>query len=127
MKPSKRMTELEEVFWLFNSRYFRFSKKKLESLISVTWGDLSKDRALGVNRSYRTIYSPSPRPWPDTYKIILERKFKNSRTIWFGTLLHEMVHFKLQGVDTSRKSCNSRMFRKEMKRLANIGAFNGIW
>lgn len=127
MKPSKRMTELEEAFWTFNSRYFRFGKKKLETLLGVAWADLDKQKALGVNRSYRTLYSPKGVPKTDTYRILINKDYKNARCIWLGTLLHEMCHFKLQGIDKSRKSCRSRLFQKEMKRLANMGAFNGIW
>jgi len=121
------MTDLEETFWLFNSRYFRFGKKKLETLLGVEWANLDKQKALGVNRSFRTLYAPKGTPKTDKYKILINKKYKTAGCIWMTTLLHEMAHFKLQGIDPSRLSCRSRMFDKEMKRLANMGAFHGIW
>lgn len=121
------MTELEETFWLFNSRYFHFGKKKLETLLGVEWGNLDKQKALGVNRSYRTLFAPKGQPKTDKYKILINSTYKEAGVIWMSTLLHEMVHFKLQGVDPSRLSCRSRMFDREMKKLANKGAFHGLW
>ena len=118
------MTQLEEMFWDINSLYFHFGKKKLNTLRGVEWANL---KWLGVNRSYRTLSSPKPKPWPTSYKILIDRRQKFSRRIWIGTLIHEIVHFKLQGKDKSRKDCGSRMFNNEMKRLASLGAFNGIW
>ena len=43
------------------------------------------------------------------------------------TLLHEMVHFKLVDTDISNGECGSRMFQREMKRLALRGAMNWLW
>ena len=123
------MTELEELFWLFNSRYFHFGRRKLESLLGVEWRDLDRYNPplMGKNQSYRTLSSPLPRPWPDKYMIQINKKFKTCWRVWAGTLLHEMVHFKLVETDKSRARCGSRLFQKEMKRLANVGAFAGIW
>ena len=117
------MTQLEKMFWDINSLYFHFGKKKLATLLGVEWANL---KGLGVNREYRTLFPG--KPWVrTTYKILIDRRQKFARRVWVGTLIHEMAHFKLQGVDKSRLSCGSRMFNKEMKRLANLGAFNGIW
>lgn len=46
--------------------------------------------------------------------------------MWHMTLLHEMVHLSLYGKDKSRTN-DSRMFHREMKKLAARGAFVGIW
>lgn len=129
MKPHKRMTKLEELFWEFNSRYFHFGKKKLDFLLGVEWADLDYHNPplMGKNQSYRVMYSPLPKPWPDKYKILINKRFKSCWRVWAGTLLHEMVHFKLHGKDPSRARCGSQMFQKEMKRLASVGAFNPIW
>lgn len=127
-KPNgKTMTELEFTFRDFNSKYFRFGKKKLDTLLDVKWADLSKDKAFGVLKSFRTLYAPAGTRKTDKYEIRISKKHRHEGRTWKMTLLHEMVHFKLAGVDKSRHSCQSHMFQKEMKRLANAGAFNGLW
>lgn len=49
---------------------------------------------------------------------------RRNNTLWRFTLLHEMVHLKHHN-----KKCHlhGRLFNNEMKRLANAGAFNGLW
>lgn len=114
------MTELQECFAVFDSRYFRFGKKKRQTIIGVEWQNCKG--LMGHTVSYRNLSGG-----PDHVKIFINREYKRARRVWMMTLLHEMVHFKLIGKDKSRTHCGSRMFIKEMKRLASKGAFNGLW
>lgn len=110
------MTELEEAFALYKSRYFRNRLKPCR----VMWADMEY---LGHFGSYRQEGVKE-----DKYHYIkINRKLKWSGSLWHFTLLHEMVHLKLVGKDLSPLDKHSRMFNREMKKLAAVGAFVGIW
>lgn len=49
---------------------------------------------------------------------------RKNNTLWRMTLLHELVHLKLHN---RRCKVHGRVFHNEMKRLANQGAFIGLW
>lgn len=119
--------QLFEWFALLDSRYFRFGKKKLATLISVEWSTepAKHDPVLaGWTRSYSTLDAKGS---PDKHRILINADMKNWPRISRGTLIHEMAHFKLEGKDKSRLHCGSRMFTAEMKRLAAMGALKGTW
>lgn len=59
-------------------------------------------------------------------KIVLSRKYRRD-SIWKMTLLHEMVHLKLDGTPEHERNHHGPAFEKEMRRLARAGAFKGIW
>lgn len=133
MRKSKIQHNLEYHFDLFNSRYFKFGQNKLQSLIGIEWSDLDNHNPPLMGRvvSYRTLYKAGKK-LPDSlandrFKIQISKSDQKHPRVWKMTLLHEMVHFALNGKDKSRLSCGSRMFQAEMKRLANAGAFNGLW
>jgi hypothetical protein len=114
--------ELRTAFHNFNSRYFRFGKKKLKTLTAVKWHRFEGSEGHLMGEMVRS-------PVDGTYAIRINRHYKDRNEWRTGmlTLLHEMAHFKLAGKDTGRGICNSRMFNQEMKRLANAGALNGLW
>jgi predicted metal-dependent hydrolase len=58
----------------------------------------------------------------DDDKIAINDKLKRAWTLWRFTLLHEMCHLKL-----GHKISHGRRFQDEMRRLANEGAFDGLW
>lgn len=120
---ARRKVDLELEFMYFDSKYFHFGKKKLDTLLGVEWRDLDKHRPplLGKIQRYRTANGP------DKFKIFVNESLKKMPRIASGTLLHEMVHFKLYGKDSSRLPCGSRMFEQEMKKLALRGALKGLW
>jgi predicted SprT family Zn-dependent metalloprotease len=60
------------------------------------------------------------------YEIHLDPWLRHSMRVADFTLLHEMVHLKLRYKDTGC-SAHGHLFQREMKRLARIGAFNGLW
>lgn len=116
-----RPTKLQKYFRLYNKKYFddslpepvlRWAEMKhyghyfpqiIETVV------VGMDEVVGA----RTEYVIELGCWT--------RKMNN---IWRLTLLHEMVHHALRD-----KKCQShgRLFNNEMKRLANVGAFNGLW
>ena len=57
--------------------------------------------------------------------VIRRTETSNMRHI-ASDLLHEMCHIAKPNMDCEAKSSNS-VFQKEMKRLANAGAFMGVW
>lgn len=122
--------DLEHAFKEFNSKYFHFGKKKLATLLGVEWEKrLDSQNLMAATKTYRSV---PPRTYkgkkaPDTVRIVLNPKYKKERRVWMLTLLHEMAHFKLVGVDKGRGRCDTRLFTAEMKRLANAGALRGLW
>lgn len=113
------MTELEQRFCEFNHRYFGGRLGECR----VVWAKMPH---LGHFASYR-----HPGIKAEKYKgpflIRISSRIKWSTSLWQLTLLHEMVHLKLYGKDKSRKDVHSRMFNREMKKLAARGAFVGLW
>lgn len=58
-------------------------------------------------------------------KITLHPAYRNHRSIWQSTLLHEMVHVQQWRVPA--KQAHGNKFNKRMKQLAAQGAFRHIW
>ena len=59
--------------------------------------------------------------------VIVIRKTRTSNMRHIASdLLHEMCHIAKPNADCEEKKRNS-VFQKEMKRLANAGAFQNIW
>ena len=108
-----------ELYDLFNSRYFRNKLPK----IPVKWSDPSGRRYTGESRGIMgaTWFNGDGRP----RMISLNPKYKSSGTVWVTTLLHEMVH--VEQYNLPAKQAHGRKFQKRMKRLANAGAFNHLW
>lgn len=120
-----------EAFRFYNSRYFR---GRLPKNTRVIWKDLSEINAIGrFNPSYslkavrvrgpkkgqlRTVRSARP-----TIELCKRTKFAPS--VWHRTLLHEMIHLKLD--KKYPKGGHGHAFQREMKRLAKVGAFNAMW
>jgi hypothetical protein len=59
-----------------------------------------------------------------THCIKLARWSKKQRRQWMFTLIHEMVHVKLRN---EPGDYHGHKFQREMKRLANCGAFGYLW
>lgn len=120
-----------QAFRYYNLKYFR---GRLPKDTRIVWADLTEISALGrFNPSYalkavrvrgpkkgelRTIRSAKP-------KIELDKRLKWAPSVWHRTLLHEMVHLKLD--KKYPKGGHGHAFQREMKRLARIGAFNLMW
>lgn len=113
------MTELEVWFCTFNHRYFGGRLKECQ----VRW---VKMKYLGHFTSYQH-RGVKAEDYQGPFLIRINSKLKWSTALWQLTLLHEMVHLKLYGKDKSRKDVHSRMFNREMKKLAARGAFVGLW
>lgn len=121
------MTKPEELFHLFNSRYFRGSLPKCK----VVWTDT---KMFGMyypvyNKTYKTKKEAQTAIrdktfQPDQHVIELGRWTRKAGRQWKFTLLHEMVHLKLRN---ETGSFHGHKFQKEMKRLASMGAFRGLW
>jgi hypothetical protein len=118
------VTQLEEYFHLFNSRYFRNSLPECR----VVWRDLSKDGLMGsyYNDEKTKTCAKTGKPIQETvHTIEIAKEYKTARRVWALVLLHEMVHLKLNGKDAG--DGHGHKFQREMKRLATLGAFNGLW
>ena len=59
-------------------------------------------------------------------KIVIRKTATSNMRHIASDLLHEMVHISKPNADCEDKNPNSA-FQKEMKRIANAGAFNQIW
>lgn len=124
------MTQLEEMFHLFNSRYFRNSLPKCK----VVWADISYfgDYAPVYHKAYKTRKQASDAIKSGefstngkvTHLIRLGKWTRKQRRQWMFTLLHEMAHLKLRN---ESGDVHGHKFQKEMKRLAGLGAFNRLW
>lgn len=107
------MTRLDEWFDTYNKRYFR--------------GRLPKCRVVWTYRKVdfigRFLYDTDD---PDKGLLIeLSHRIRFVERVARFTLLHEMVHLKQRHIPDER--AHGHAFQKEMKRLANAGAFNGLW
>lgn len=118
---------LREAYYLFNSRYFR---SKLTYDVVLQWRDI--DHLAEYLPSYSLLATRTKGDNKGTYRkvggrketIYISKKTKDSSKIWMMSLLHEMVHLKLKN---AKGSYHGHAFQREMKRLANAGAFNGLW
>jgi Zn-dependent peptidase ImmA (M78 family) len=97
-------TQLERQFRLYNRKYFR--------------NKLPKDTILGWRRM-RSLMG-----YQQGNKIVLSKSYRRTDALWKFTLLHEMVHLKLDGIPCAD---HGPLFQAEMLRLANLGAFKGLW
>ena len=55
-------------------------------------------------------------------EIAINARDRRSERLWRGTLLHEMVHMELPD-----QIHHGKKFEVRMVKLANSGAFKGIW
>lgn len=55
-------------------------------------------------------------------RIRLNPKYKDAFVVWASTLLHEMVHVQQWKIQKSQ--AHGRKFRKRMKQLVALGAYN---
>ena len=56
-------------------------------------------------------------------EIVINRKDRKRDSIWKMTLLHEMCHLATE----HEQALHGKLWKKEMRRLARIGAFDKIW
>jgi len=59
-------------------------------------------------------------------KIIIRKTATSNMRHIASDLLHEMTHIAKPKADCENRNQNSE-FQKEMKRIANAGAFNQVW
>lgn len=100
------MTRTEKYFHRYNEKYFGCA---LPHPV-IRWADL---------KHFGHYYQEN-----NEHIIELAEWSRTNNTIWRLTLLHELVHLHLRD---RRCKLHGRVFNNEMKRLANIGAFNGLW
>lgn len=123
---AKYIPTLRETFEVYNSRYFG---GKLPKNARVIWSDLTDIECLGVYDAEYSVRVQRVRgPNKGQYRLQASRKptiricrrIKWTSSVWMRVLLHEMVHLK--GI-----SGHGPKFQREMKRIANMGGFNGLW
>lgn len=102
--------ELDDAFDLFNKRHFEGKLSK----IPVRWSAQVDPENLA---EYVQCLDGSHEIWMNPW-------MKPASSVWCERLLHEMVHHKLKD-DSCR--LHGHKFQREMKRLANKGALNGLW
>ena len=117
--PKSRLwtnADLREWFDIYNRLYFG---GKLEcnhiTYVDMFWlGKTTRLRRPGRRRSQQ-----------DSFTIKISKRFRDSRRLSIGTLVHEMVHLE----DRCHYSCGLRgkHFNRRMLELAKAGAFDGIW
>lgn len=114
-----------DLYDLFNGRYFRNGLPK----IPVRWSDpqygFAKTHRNFMGYTYFLHEGKGRNLKLVPEFIALNPKYKTASVIWVQTLLHEMVHVKQAYLP--RRKAHGHEFNREMKRLANKGAFNGLW
>lgn len=122
MKDKEHLTDLELWFRIYNKRYFRNSLPECE----IKWADLKWFGHQGV-RYVRKRANGRVELEP-RYYIRIAKDTRGLRSTWHMTLLHELCHLKLRDGDGQHQGRDhGHKFQREMKRLANMGAFNGLW
>lgn len=117
--------DLREAVREFDSRWFKFSKKKKAQLVGIRFSSF-KEPLMGQT-TRRWDRDKNGKKINPKFIIEINKQYQDCRRIWGMTLLHELVHFKIWDKDPSSLYCGSRMFNREMKRLARIGALSYFW
>lgn len=121
------MTQLQRFYAEYNQKYFN---GRLPKDCKVVYEDLTKVKAIGhFCPSEWTAYDPESKkfkPYKTTYKIKICTRIKKFRRMVLCTLLHEMAHLSTD-LKYPGRSGHGHYWQREMKRLANVGAFNGLW
>ncbi len=100
-------TGLQKTYRYYNRKYFGNSLANPPN-VKVKWGEI--DPAMGLQLDN---------------EIVINRCHRSCQRLWRGTLLHEMVHLKLD--DYVIRSDHGPEFQAEMMELARLGAFRHIW
>jgi hypothetical protein len=101
--------KLERLYRYYNRKYFG---GKLP-VVKVKFTDLI-DKYGAVGNTHYEARVPE--------MILIDKTLRRWNITARLTLLHEMVHVKLP-----YKIVHGKMFEKEMRRLARLGAFTGLW
>jgi hypothetical protein len=101
-------TRLQKTYRYYNRRYFGNSLPN-PPVVKVKWGDLPA--------SYMGLQHGD--------EITISRKYRDTSSLWRGTLIHEMQHLALD--DFVTRSDHGKEFQAGMLRLAKLGAFRFIW
>jgi hypothetical protein len=102
------MTALKRCYLRFNRIYF---SNRLPTELPVRW---AQDKSLG------------PPKWmgcSNSDFILLNARYRYSKNLCKTTLLHEMAHI----ATVEEKAHHGPQWKREMRRLARIGAFDNIW
>lgn len=124
VKPSPLTNaDLSRQFRLYNDRYFGGNLNLLE----ICFRKLPAG-AIGHSPSYRQLFKRGP----DSYAIHLDVSLKTRGVLADATLLHEMVHVELNCAGLKHdcgkgKTVAHQRFYRRMLKLAEQGAFNGLW
>lgn len=109
----------QNVYDYYNRRYFDGLLPK----IPVSWSEVIGQRP----KRYYGVYCSNSAEG----KILLSSELKNHPKIWRMTLLHEMAHVKFRGhpkeIYSISRNRHSKLWQKEMLRLAKEGAFKKLW
>jgi Zn-dependent peptidase ImmA (M78 family) len=100
-------TRLQKTYRYYNRKYFGNSLPNPPN-VKVKWGEIEPAMGLQLDN-----------------EIVINRCHRSNQRVWRGTLLHEIVHLKLD--DCAIKSDHGKEFQAEMLRLAKLGAFRLIW
>lgn len=123
--------EAHELFTLYNNRYFRNRLPHCE----VAFKPHNFTQGLGLFRNKVVEQEGVKGVLARKYSIYISNRIKWSASLWAMTLLHEMVHLdihtqmvKNQEIHKwNKRTGHGPSFQKEMKRLAAMGAFVGVW
>lgn len=118
----KQQTKLQFWFWKYNKQYFSGRLPECD----IKWADLKEFGHQGVRyvqKRSRGRIEMEPR-----FYIRIAKDTRSKESTWKMTLLHELCHLKLRNKDGFHQGRDhGHKFQREMKRLANMGAFNGLW
>lgn len=117
----KRPTKLHKYFRLYNAKYF--GGVLTEPVLQ--WAKL-KHYGHFFGREINTYNVVTDELDATRLELVIELAewTRGMNNVWRLTLLHEMVHLKLHN---KRCKTHGKLFNDEMKRLANVGAMNGLW
>jgi len=116
---------LEKAYDSFNRKFFENSLPKIPVRWSSTIGIVGRAKDATMYAAY---LEPSENE-PDG-SIIIAEEFKPYWEVWRTSLLHEMAHVKLRehpSEITGPASRHTKVWKKEMRRLAAAGAFDALW
>ena len=115
---------LKRLYNRFNRLYW---KGKLPSDVIVRWASSQELSGQGFNRAPWGIAIPGDKRDPGVILLDSELQRRNWGKVRDLTLLHEMAHIALPKAHHQKsRSKKVGVFRKEMRRLAAIGALDDL-
>jgi hypothetical protein len=113
-KDKRQLWTPKSLYQFWNCRYFHGRLPNIPVYFSKKLGVGQHRHSMGCS----SFDDETLRP----LRICLNPRYKDAFVVWASTLLHEMVHIEQYKIQKTQ--AHGRKFRKRMKQLVSLGAYN---